>query len=59
MRSGNVPLDEIMKAAEVATLGKKENLDQLTGYLNNENSAVAMGRHRVADPRTGSKTGHG
>jgi arylsulfatase A-like enzyme len=40
MRSENVPLEEIMQAAELATLGEKENLEQLATDLENENSAI-------------------
>ena len=40
LRSEEVPLEEIIQAAELATLGEKENLGQLVNYLQNENSAV-------------------
>ncbi len=40
MRSGKVNLQEIMDAAEIATLGKPENLELLKSYLNNDDSAV-------------------
>ncbi len=40
MRSGKVNLDAVMEAAEVATLGKTENLEKLKSYLQNGESAV-------------------
>ncbi len=40
MRSGNVNLEEIMEAAEIATLGKTENLEKLKSFLNSDESAV-------------------
>lgn len=40
MRSGKVNLQEIMDAAEIATLGKAENLEQLKSYLKSEESAI-------------------
>ena len=40
MRSGNINLEEIMDAAEIATLGKVENIDKLKLYLKSEESAV-------------------
>ena len=40
MRSGKINLEEIMEAAEVATLGKVETLEELKGYLKNDESAV-------------------
>lgn len=40
MRSGKINLQEIMDAAEIATLGKIENLDKLKCYLKSEESAV-------------------
>ncbi len=40
MRSGKIDLNEIMDAAEVATLGKVENIDKLTTYLKSDESAV-------------------
>jgi len=40
MRSGKVNLDEIIEAAETATMGKEENLGKLKEYLNNKESAV-------------------
>lgn len=40
MRSGNINLQEIMEAAEIATLGKAENIDKLEGYLKSDESAV-------------------
>lgn len=40
MRSGNINLNEIMAAADIATLGKTENIDKLKSYLKNDESAV-------------------
>jgi arylsulfatase A-like enzyme len=40
MRSGNVPLDEMIDAAETASAGDVENLDILIGYLKNDDSAI-------------------
>lgn len=40
MRSGKINLPEIMDAAEIATLGKVENIEKLKGYLKSEESAV-------------------
>lgn len=40
MRSGKVNLQEIMEAAETATLGEPENMEQLQNYLKNDDSAV-------------------
>jgi len=40
MRSGNVKLQEIMEAAEIATLGKVENIGKLKSFLKNDDSAV-------------------
>ncbi len=40
MRSGKVNLEEIIEAAETATLGRPENLDKLQNYLNSTESAV-------------------
>lgn len=40
MRSGKINLQEIMDAAEIATLGKAENLDLLKSYLKNDESAI-------------------
>jgi arylsulfatase A-like enzyme len=40
MRSGNVNLNEIMNAAEIATLGEVSNLETLKGYLQSNESAV-------------------
>lgn len=40
MRSGKVNLEEIMEAAEIATLGKVENIDHLKSYLKSNESAV-------------------
>jgi len=40
MRSGNVNLEEMMEAAEIATLGNPENIDKLKTYLKNDESAV-------------------
>jgi arylsulfatase A-like enzyme len=40
MRSGKVDLKKIMDAAEIATLGKAENIDKLKLYLNSDESAV-------------------
>ena len=40
MRSGNIDLDKIMDAAEIATLGKAENIDKLKSYLKSDESAV-------------------
>ncbi len=40
MRSGKVNFNEIMEAAETATLGKAENLDKLKEYLKSDESAI-------------------
>jgi len=40
MRSGEINLEEVMEAAEIATLGKVENLEKLKGYLKSDESAV-------------------
>ncbi|MCY1720293.1 sulfatase [Prolixibacteraceae bacterium Z1-6] len=40
MRSGKINLDQIMEAAEIATLGKTENLEKLKSYLKSDESAV-------------------
>ncbi len=40
MRSGKVNLEEIMNAAEIATLGEVSNLETLKNYLQSEESAV-------------------
>jgi len=40
MRSGKVNLEEIMDAAESATLGKAENIEKLKSYLKSDESAV-------------------
>lgn len=40
MRSNAGTLNSIMDAADLATLGEKENLDQLTEYLQSDNSAI-------------------
>ncbi len=40
MRSDKINLSEIMDAAEIATLGKAENIDKLKLYLKNDESAV-------------------
>ena len=40
MRSGEVNFEEIMNAAEIATLGKTENIETLKTFLKNEESAV-------------------
>ncbi len=40
MRSSNIDLDKIMDAAEIATLGKVENIDKLKSYLKSDESAV-------------------
>ncbi len=40
MRSGKVPLDELIEAAEIASLGEENNLGILTEYLKNKDSAV-------------------
>jgi N-sulfoglucosamine sulfohydrolase len=40
MRSGDVPLEEIIQAAEVASQGQEENLNKLKEYLKNEDSAI-------------------
>lgn len=40
MRSGKVNLEEIMEAAEIATLGRAENIDHLKSYLKSNESAV-------------------
>jgi arylsulfatase A-like enzyme len=40
MRSGKIDLEPIMDAAEVATLGRAENIEELQSYLQNEESAI-------------------
>jgi len=40
MRSGKVNFQEIMEAAEIATLGKVENIETLQSYLKSDESAV-------------------
>ncbi len=40
MRSGNVPLNEIINAAELASLGTRENLEQFVAFLKNDDSAI-------------------
>ncbi|SHF53608.1 Sulfatase [Mariniphaga anaerophila] len=40
MRSGNIDLKPIIEAAEVATLGKPENLAQMQSFLKNDDSAI-------------------
>ena len=40
MRSGKIELESIVDAAETATLGKPENLDELKSYLKNEEPAI-------------------
>jgi len=40
MRSGKLNLEEVIEAAEVATLGKDENIEILKGHLKNKESAV-------------------
>lgn len=40
MRSGKVNFNEIMQAADIATLGKAENLDKLKEYLESDESAI-------------------
>lgn len=40
MRSGKINLEEVMDAAEIATLGKVENIEKLKGYLKSDESAV-------------------
>ncbi|MFW5830946.1 MAG: sulfatase-like hydrolase/transferase [Prolixibacteraceae bacterium] len=40
MRSGKVDLQAIMEAAEVATLGKAENIEKLKSYLKSDESAI-------------------
>jgi len=40
MRTSNLNLGEIMEAAELATLGKAEDIDKLKKYLKHEESAV-------------------
>ncbi|MCA1758490.1 MAG: sulfatase-like hydrolase/transferase, partial [Bacteroidales bacterium] len=40
MRSGKVNLEEIMNAAEIATLGRVENIETLKSYLKSDESAV-------------------
>ncbi len=40
MRKGNVPLNEMMEAAEIASLGNDENREILTEYLKNKDSAI-------------------
>jgi hypothetical protein len=40
MRAGKLNLQEVMEAAEIATLGKVENIEKLQDYLKSEESAV-------------------
>ena len=40
MRSAECPFDELMNAADLATLGGKSNLDTFVQYLKNNNSAI-------------------
>ncbi len=40
MRAGKINLDEIIDAAEIATLGKVKNLDKLKAYLKSDESAI-------------------
>jgi arylsulfatase A-like enzyme len=40
MRSGEVNIEEIMDAAEIATLGRVENIETLKTYLNSNESAL-------------------
>ena len=40
MRSGKIELKPIIEAAEIATLGKPENMDQMKSYLQNDESAI-------------------
>lgn len=40
MRSGKVELKTIVEAADLATLGQKENLGQMVEWLKNEDSAI-------------------
>ncbi len=40
MRSGKVDLQPIMEAAEIATLGKTENIEKLKSYLKSDESAI-------------------
>lgn len=40
MRSAECPFDELMKAADLATLGGKSNLNTFIQYLKNKNSAI-------------------
>ncbi|MDP3433444.1 MAG: sulfatase-like hydrolase/transferase, partial [Bacteroidota bacterium] len=40
MRSSNVPFNDIVGAANLATLGQKENLGQMIEWLKNEDSAI-------------------
>ncbi len=40
MRSGKVPLKEIIESADLATLAKKENLGQILKWLKSDDSAI-------------------
>jgi hypothetical protein len=40
MRSGNVPLDDIIEAADISTKATKESIPQLIKFLKNNNSAI-------------------
>lgn len=40
MRSGEVPVEEIVEAADIATLCGEENLEKCIAYLKNEDSAI-------------------
>lgn len=58
MRSGNVDLESIIDAAEIATLGKVEHLDELQSLLGNDDSAIrfwaATGLLILGDEASGS-----
>jgi len=40
LRSGNVPLNELIEAAETASRGDEKNIETLAGYLKNRDSAI-------------------
>jgi arylsulfatase A-like enzyme len=40
MRSGSIPLEEMIEAAETASRGREESIDILTEYLKNSESAI-------------------
>ena len=40
MRSGKIPFKDILKAADLASLGKMENLGQMNEWLKNDDSAI-------------------